>query len=112
MTFRVATDTCIGRSEFSETMDTDTTLNAIESEEKNYENKSDPTNEASKIEKPVHMDQIKLKEMSKMIKKVPDAESEEATQLEGQIEVLEAIRDNAASNYIDLLSKLNTTNFD
>ena len=68
MTFRVATDTCIGRSEFSETMDTDTTLNAIESEEKNYENKSDPTNEASKIEKPVHMDQIKLKEMSKMIK--------------------------------------------
>ena len=44
MTFSVATDTCIGRSEFSETTD-----KAIESEKKkNCESKSDPMSEASK----------------------------------------------------------------
>jgi GTP-binding protein EngB required for normal cell division len=52
MKIRVATDSCIGQSEFSETIDVETVLEANENEEANLENKSEHTIEISKAEIP------------------------------------------------------------
>ena len=69
-----------------------------------YSKEFDPDlyNEIVESEKGIFESRLQLAEL--------DAESEDAKELQAQIEAKEAKRDDAASNYIDLLSRLNTTN--